>query len=102
MDSDGCSIRLARVGMKKIGSASAWARFLIIFIQRGHRQACIGGVEWESPKVGAVLFLPPLEDGVPIRMDERNSRLGEDDLAPKVGKWPQAYEGMGEGGHHMA
>ncbi len=74
----------------------------MIFIQRGHRQACIGGVEWESPKAGAVLFLPPLEDGVPIGMDDRHSRLGEDYLAAEVGKWPQAYEGMGEGGHHMA
>ena len=47
------------------------------------------------------MFPPPLEDGVPIGMDDRHSRLGEDDLAAKVGKCSQAYEGMGEGGHHM-
>ncbi len=29
---------------KKIGSASAWARFLIFFRQRGHRQAWLGGL----------------------------------------------------------
>ena len=81
---------------EKIGSASAWARFLIIFTQRGHQQARIGGVEWESPKAGTVLFPPPLEDGVPIGMDDGYLRLGEDDPASKIGKWPQAYEGMGE------
>ena len=44
---------------------------------------------------------PTFEDAVPIRMDDRHSRLGENDLATKVGEWPQADEGMGEGGHHM-
>ena len=66
------------------------------------QQARIGGVEWESPKAGTILFPPPLEDGVPIGMDDGYLRLGEDDPAAKIGKWPQAYEGVGEGGHHMS
>ncbi len=81
MDPDGCSIRLAEGWDKKIGSASAWARFLIIYIQCRHRAACLGGVEWESPKARAVVFPPPLEDDVPIRMDDRHSHLGEGNLA---------------------
>ena len=86
---------------EKIGSASAWARFLIIFTRRRHRQAWLGGGEWESPKAGTVSFPPPLEDGVTIGIDDGYLRLGEGDPAAHIGKWPQAYEGMGEGGHHM-
>ncbi len=43
---------------EKIGSASAWARFLIIFKQHGHRQTWLGGVEWEPPEA----FMPTFED----------------------------------------
>ncbi len=86
---------------EKIGSAPTWARCLIIFMQREHRQTWLGGVEWES-QAGTVKFTPTFEDAVPIGMDDRHSRLGENNLAAYVGKWPQADEGMGEGGHHMA
>ena len=65
----------------KIGSASVWARFLIIFTRRWHRQAWLGGIEWESPEAGAVEFTPSFEDAVPIRMDDRHSCLGEHNLA---------------------
>ena len=66
---------------EKIGSASAWARFLIIFKQRSLRHAWLGGIEWESPKAGTVEFTPTFKDAVPIRMEDRHSRLGEDNLA---------------------
>jgi hypothetical protein len=39
---------------------------------------------------------------MPIWMDDRHSRLGEHNLAAKVGKGAQANEGMGEGGDHMS
>ncbi len=38
---------------------------------------------------------------MPIGIDDGYLRLGVGDPAAQIGKWPQAYEGMGEGGHHM-
>jgi hypothetical protein len=87
---------------EKIGSTSAWARFLIIFSQRGHQQAWLVGLEWESPEAGTILFSPSFEDAMPLWMDDRHSPLGEHNLAAKVGKGAQANEGVGERGHHMS
>ncbi len=81
-----------------IGSAFAWAWLLIVgkFWQDWH-----GGLEREAPEVGAILFVPSIEDAVAIRMDNRDSMLGENNLAAEIGKGAQADEGMGEGGHNM-
>jgi hypothetical protein len=81
-----------------IGSASAWARLLIVdkFQQDWH-----GGLEREAPETGAILFAPSVEDAVAIRMDDQDSMLGENSLAAKIGEGAQADEGMGEGGHNM-
>jgi hypothetical protein len=87
---------------EKIGSASAWARFLIIFSQGGHQQAWLVGLEWESPEAGTILFLPSFEDAMPLWMDDRHSRLGEHNLAAKVSKGAKANEGVGEKGHNMS
>ncbi len=46
--------------------------------------------------------LPSLEDAMPLGMNDRHFRLGEDDHAVKVGKRAQASKSMGGGGHHMA
>jgi hypothetical protein len=59
-------------------------------------------LEWELPETRAVGFIPSLEDVIPIRMNDKHCCLGEKDRAVKVGKWAQADEGMGEGGHHVA
>ncbi len=83
---------------EKIGSTSTWARFLIIFSQRGHRQAWPVGLEWKSLEAGTILFLPSFKDAMPLWMDDRHSRLGEHNLAAKVGKGAQADEGVEPGG----
>ncbi len=60
------------------------------------------GLEWESLEAWAVRFAPPVEDATPVGMNYEHFHLGEDDCAVEVGKWPQANESMGEGGHHVA
>jgi hypothetical protein len=45
-----------------------------------------GGLEREAPEAGAVLFAPSVEDAVAIRMNDRDSMLGENNLAAKIGK----------------
>jgi hypothetical protein len=46
-------------------------------------------------------FAPSVKDAVAIRMDDRDSMLGENNLAAEISKGAQADEGMGEGGHNM-
>jgi hypothetical protein len=41
----------------------------------------LGGLERETPETRAIMFAPSFEDAVAIRVDDRHSRLGENDLA---------------------
>jgi hypothetical protein len=61
----------------------------------------LGGLERETPETRAIVFAPSFEDAVAIRVDDRHSGLGENDLAAEVGERPQTDEGVGEGGHHV-
>ena len=71
------------------------------FMQRRHQQAWLEG---KAPETGTVAFPPSLENSPAAGIDDGNICLGECDgtATAKISKWPQAYQGVGEGGHHMA
>ncbi len=52
--------------------------------------------------MGAVGFMPSLEDAMPVRINDRQFCLGENDCTVKVSKRAQANKSLGEGGHHVA
>ena len=65
-------------------------------MQCRHRQAWLEG---KVPGPGTLAFPPSLEDTLAIWIDNSYICLGEHDGAAKISKWPQAYQGVGEGGH---
>jgi hypothetical protein len=66
------------------------------------QRAWLGCLEGEVPEPGTVRCPPPHEDTLAIRVDNQDTCLVEGDGVAEISKWPQTYEGVGEGGHDVA
>ena len=64
---------------EEIGSGCAWDQFLMHSMRRRSRKAWLGCREGKVPEPGTVLFPPTLEDTLVVRVDNKDTRLGEGD-----------------------
>ena len=63
----------------EISRHCTWDRFLMHSMRCRSRKAWLGCREGKVPEPGTVLFLPTLEDTLAIRVDNKDTRLGEGD-----------------------
>ena len=64
---------------EEIGSGCAWDQFLMHSMRRRSRKAWLGCREGKVPEPGTVLFPPTLEDTLAVRVNNKDTCLGEGD-----------------------